>query len=173
MKIIETEWLNNNRNGPRPASRADLLSVLSNLKSILIRATLYDIVRETSISDVTLDTAVAEASGENAESVEKCRCPSGYSGTSCEVITKINYFSNVMSFNQQCDHIFRPVIIFSTARQTIAIRHLKAHVNGVLVVKMPNPANKQEPIKYNVTASQDTMANSAMILVSHIVNKYI
>lgn len=86
MKLLENEWQRIDRSGPRPASRADLLSALSELQSILIRATLNDIVRVTSISDVSLDVAVANGNVEALE-VEKCRCPSGYTGTSCEVRT--------------------------------------------------------------------------------------
>lgn len=91
VNLYESEWQSIERDGPRPASRADLLSVLSNLQSILIRATLYDFVRETSIGDVTLDTATSFEGDEEASAVEKCHCPSGYSGTSCEVCSLYIY----------------------------------------------------------------------------------
>lgn len=89
MLILENEWqrIVRDQYGFGPASRADLITALSNLQSILIRATLNDFVYETSISDVTLDTARSEKSELEASDVEKCRCPSGYSGTSCEVDT--------------------------------------------------------------------------------------
>lgn len=86
VKLLESEWNRINLSGPRPASRADIITVLSNLQTILIRATLNDFVFVTSISDVILDTAVSTVGDVEAKEVEKCRCPSGYSGTSCEVI---------------------------------------------------------------------------------------
>ncbi|XP_044727463.1 basement membrane-specific heparan sulfate proteoglycan core protein-like isoform X3 [Chrysoperla carnea] len=70
---------------PRPASRADILSVLSNIDAILIRATPFASTVDTYISDVTLDTALSVPSGQHkAVLVEQCRCPEGYGGSSCE-----------------------------------------------------------------------------------------
>ncbi|KAK9869716.1 hypothetical protein WA026_003454 [Henosepilachna vigintioctopunctata] len=71
--------------GPRPASREDILIALSSIREILVRATPTDTTQITSISDVTLDTAIDPYTTEGkATSVEVCRCPIGYEGSSCE-----------------------------------------------------------------------------------------
>lgn len=86
VRLVESEWQSTDRNsGLRPASRADLLTVLSGLQSVLVRATLHDEVSETYISDVSLETAVTSPSDQTAAEVEKCHCPAGYRGSSCEV----------------------------------------------------------------------------------------
>lgn len=86
VRFIEIEWQSVDRNGPRPASRADLLTVLSDLQYILIRASLNETVHEVQISDVSLDTAVQQQTGQKlVDDVEVCVCPVGYRGTSCEV----------------------------------------------------------------------------------------
>lgn len=82
----ETEWQNIDRGGPKVASRAEFLSVLSNLESILVRASLKEGVSLVSLSDVWLDTAVPQNTGQElVRDIEMCRCPQGYTGTSCEV----------------------------------------------------------------------------------------
>lgn len=87
VPLIETEWQNLHRSGLRPTSRNDLLTVLSNIETILVRATLKEITSKSSISDVALDTAVPSRTAQGiAEGLELCRCPSGYHGPSCEVI---------------------------------------------------------------------------------------
>lgn len=56
------------------------------MDSILIRATLKEGVSEVALSDVSLDTAVQQQTGQEiVNDVELCRCPEGYTGTSCEV----------------------------------------------------------------------------------------
>lgn len=85
-RLKETEWRSIDNAGPRIASRADLLTVLSNLEMILVRATLKEGVSQVHFSDVALDTAVQQHTGQSLVSdVEICRCPEGYTGTSCEV----------------------------------------------------------------------------------------
>lgn len=86
VKFVENEWLNTDRSGSRAVSRADLLTVLSNLQSVLVRATLRHSVSQTFISDVSMDTAVKQQTQQPiVEDIESCVCPSGYRGTSCEV----------------------------------------------------------------------------------------
>lgn len=86
-RLRETEWQTSERTGgPKVASRAELLTVLSNLESILIRATVREGASEAHISDVSLDTAVPQNTGQDpVPDVETCRCPEGYTGSSCEV----------------------------------------------------------------------------------------
>ncbi|XP_070509903.1 basement membrane-specific heparan sulfate proteoglycan core protein isoform X20 [Chironomus tepperi] len=85
VTLIESEFQTTTRSGPRPATRADLLTVLSNVDNILIRASIRSYTSESRISDIILDTAVRQptASGRVID-VEVCRCPPGYRGSSCE-----------------------------------------------------------------------------------------
>ncbi|XP_055304959.1 basement membrane-specific heparan sulfate proteoglycan core protein isoform X6 [Sitodiplosis mosellana] len=83
--IKESDWQSIDQGGPRVASRADLLTVLSNLETVLVRATLKEGVSQVHLSDVVLDTAVPQNTGQiPVNDVEICRCPEGYTGTSCE-----------------------------------------------------------------------------------------
>ncbi|XP_026298188.1 basement membrane-specific heparan sulfate proteoglycan core protein isoform X17 [Apis mellifera] len=81
----ESEWKRLTTEGPRVTSRIDLMTVLSNLEAILVRATHSEWMTATYISDISLDTAVEHQTGnKRAIQVEVCRCPTGYVGTSCE-----------------------------------------------------------------------------------------
>ncbi|XP_012342709.1 basement membrane-specific heparan sulfate proteoglycan core protein isoform X12 [Apis florea] len=81
----ESEWKRLTTEGPRVTSRIDLMTVLSNLEAILVRATHSEWMTATYISDISLDTAVEHQTGnKRAIQVEVCRCPTGYIGTSCE-----------------------------------------------------------------------------------------
>lgn len=72
-------------------TRADLMFVLSNIDTILIRASLTSDISSIQLSAITLDTTV-ERLGSGYEddryarvsTVENCHCPVGYTGTSCE-----------------------------------------------------------------------------------------
>ncbi|XP_057651520.1 basement membrane-specific heparan sulfate proteoglycan core protein-like isoform X5 [Diorhabda carinulata] len=79
-------WFRLDRNqGSRPASREDILTTLAKIDAILIRATQSSDTGTAYLSDITLDTAVEQNTGNaRASSVEVCRCPQGYEGTSCE-----------------------------------------------------------------------------------------
>lgn len=62
------------------------MKVLSSIEAILIRAIHASQTNRTYLSDVSLDTAVElETGSQRSTAVEVCRCPIGYSGTSCEV----------------------------------------------------------------------------------------
>ncbi|XP_026667400.1 basement membrane-specific heparan sulfate proteoglycan core protein-like [Ceratina calcarata] len=85
VPLRESEWKRLTTEGPRVASRIDLMTVLSNLEAILVRATHSERMSATYISDISLDTAVEHLTGNRrATQVEVCRCPTGYVGTSCE-----------------------------------------------------------------------------------------
>jgi Laminin B (Domain IV)/Laminin EGF domain len=91
IPFVESAWQTQNRNGPRPASRSDLLTVLSNVQSILVRASLRSYTSESRISDIILETAVKQRTQSGmVNDIEVCRCPPGYKGSSCE----------------QCDNLF-------------------------------------------------------------------
>lgn len=65
-----------------------MLTVLSNLEHILIRATTKESTSVSRLSDITLGTAIPTRTPYPAVEVEMCRCPPGYRGTSCEVRAK-------------------------------------------------------------------------------------
>lgn len=69
-----------------PATREHLLMVLADLDDILIRASYHTVMRSSSISGVSMETAVTYFTGlERAVDVEQCYCPPGYRGLSCQV----------------------------------------------------------------------------------------
>lgn len=85
-RLVESEWQSTDRNGPKVLSKSDFLTILSNIERILIRANVHSEDQLAHVSDVALDTAVQQQTGqESVEDIEVCRCPEGYSGTSCEV----------------------------------------------------------------------------------------
>ncbi|XP_044579347.1 basement membrane-specific heparan sulfate proteoglycan core protein isoform X6 [Cotesia glomerata] len=94
VPLRETEWRRLSTEGPKSASRSDLMVVLSNLETILVRASYSEGMIDSFISDISLDTAVENPTGNRrATQVEACRCPQGYSGTSCESCAR-GYYRN-------------------------------------------------------------------------------
>ncbi|XP_065689371.2 laminin subunit alpha-2 isoform X1 [Patagioenas fasciata] len=71
----------------RPVSREDFLNVLYDVHYILIKATHGNIMRQSRISEISMEVAEGgTVSGvtPQAHLIEKCDCPLGYSGLSCE-----------------------------------------------------------------------------------------
>ncbi|XP_011640582.1 basement membrane-specific heparan sulfate proteoglycan core protein isoform X5 [Pogonomyrmex barbatus] len=92
VPLKEHEWRRLTTEGPRSASRTDLMIVLSNLEAILVRASHSERMTATYISDISMDTAVENVIGNRrATQVEACRCPTGYTGTSCETCARGYY----------------------------------------------------------------------------------
>ncbi|XP_058821183.1 basement membrane-specific heparan sulfate proteoglycan core protein isoform X2 [Topomyia yanbarensis] len=92
VPLLESYWTNLGSRGPYQASRSDLMTVLSKLDHILIRATVRDYTTRSSISDIVLGTAVNMRTDYGpADEVELCRCPPGYRGTSCEQCDELFY----------------------------------------------------------------------------------
>ncbi|PNF14537.1 hypothetical protein B7P43_G15031, partial [Cryptotermes secundus] len=87
IPLVENVWRRLDQvAGQKVASRADLLTVLSDVEAILVRASLSSQTRSTYISDVSLDTAVPQYTEQGlVTEVENCHCPPGYRGTSCEL----------------------------------------------------------------------------------------
>lgn len=84
--------------GPRPASREDILTALASIDAILIRAQQSSDTESSYLSDITLDTAVEQYTGQAKTSeVEVCRCPPGYRGTSCEACAS-GYYRDVNDY---------------------------------------------------------------------------
>nr|XP_050845973.1 basement membrane-specific heparan sulfate proteoglycan core protein isoform X24 [Vespula vulgaris] len=92
VPLRESEWKRLTTAGPRSASRTDMMTVLSNIEAILVRASHSEKMTATYISDISLDTAVENFTGHRrATQVEACRCPAGYVGTSCETCARGYY----------------------------------------------------------------------------------
>ncbi|KAM6279709.1 laminin subunit alpha-2 [Porphyrio hochstetteri] len=71
----------------RAVSREDFLNVLYDVHYILIKATHGNIMRQSRISEISMEVAEGGAvSGMTPQAylIEKCDCPLGYSGLSCE-----------------------------------------------------------------------------------------
>uniref|UniRef100_A0A672UXB2 Laminin subunit alpha-2 n=1 Tax=Strigops habroptila TaxID=2489341 RepID=A0A672UXB2_STRHB len=70
-----------------PVSREDFLNVLYDVHYILIKATHGNIMRQSRISEISIEVAeVGAVSGMTPQAylIEKCDCPLGYTGLSCE-----------------------------------------------------------------------------------------
>ncbi|XP_041762389.1 basement membrane-specific heparan sulfate proteoglycan core protein isoform X4 [Anopheles merus] len=91
VPLVEHNWIVINRRNSYPASRGDMLTVLSNLEHILIRATTKESTSVSRLSDITLGTAIPTRTPYPAMEVEMCRCPPGYRGTSCEQCEDLHY----------------------------------------------------------------------------------
>ncbi|XP_060913968.1 basement membrane-specific heparan sulfate proteoglycan core protein isoform X1 [Labrus mixtus] len=78
----ESAW---RRADGQPCTREHLLMALADVTLFMIRASYADKMAETSISDIKMDIAVPQSTGnERALEVEECACPQGYRGPSCQ-----------------------------------------------------------------------------------------
>lgn len=87
VKLREDMWKNRHQS-QKYVDRQSLMIALQNLQAIFVRGTFIDQISEASISDASMDFAVAENSSAShstmAVGVEACDCPSGYAGSSCQ-----------------------------------------------------------------------------------------
>ncbi|XP_039603409.1 laminin subunit alpha-2 isoform X4 [Polypterus senegalus] len=70
-----------------PLTREDFMNVLYNIEYILIKASYGNLMRQTRISEISMEVAEEGKSlreSEHAYQIEQCDCPPGYSGLSCE-----------------------------------------------------------------------------------------
>jgi laminin alpha 3/5 len=67
-----------------PVTREQLMMVLQNIEALQIRGSFYTQIIQAQLSDVRMDIATPDGSGEVASNVEQCYCPPNYKGTSCE-----------------------------------------------------------------------------------------
>ncbi|XP_069893790.1 basement membrane-specific heparan sulfate proteoglycan core protein isoform X4 [Dipodomys merriami] len=69
----------------QPATREHLLMALAGIDALLIQASYTQQPAESRVSDISMDVAVPENTGQDpALEVEQCTCPSGYRGPSCQ-----------------------------------------------------------------------------------------
>ncbi|XP_034151976.1 basement membrane-specific heparan sulfate proteoglycan core protein isoform X5 [Esox lucius] len=82
IKFTEENW---QHSSGHPVSREDLMMTLADLQSVTIRTVYDQHMVSVALSDIAMDTtAVGHNVLGQAEGVEECRCPPGYSGLSCE-----------------------------------------------------------------------------------------
>ncbi|XP_023578281.1 basement membrane-specific heparan sulfate proteoglycan core protein isoform X8 [Octodon degus] len=69
----------------QPATREHMLMALAGIDALLIRASHTQRPAESRVSDISMDVAVPEVTGQDpALEVEQCTCPAGYRGPSCQ-----------------------------------------------------------------------------------------
>uniref|UniRef100_A0A673MXM5 Laminin subunit alpha-2-like n=1 Tax=Sinocyclocheilus rhinocerous TaxID=307959 RepID=A0A673MXM5_9TELE len=86
IDITEHEWKNSD---DRSMSREDFMDVLFHVEYILIKASHGSVMRHSRISEITLEVAEVGTPSQDSEiahQIEKCDCPLGYAGLSCEVM---------------------------------------------------------------------------------------
>lgn len=166
VPLVEGQWRNVQRSGVHMATRFDILSVLSNIESILIRATLHENTEEMSIGDIILGTAVSSARGSSRTTdVEVCSCPAGYTGNSCEV-RNFEYKTIQKIHTQNCIQLSRLVLRCSTATSMIEPRIVQVLAAAVRARQMPSPANWTPVDAWCATASPASSVR-VVIRVSH------
>ncbi|XP_046676227.1 laminin subunit alpha-1 isoform X3 [Homalodisca vitripennis] len=82
VQLVETGWY---ELGGGPVTRPLLLSVLANIKYLLLRAKFHTDQVEGSLAFASMETGVLGLGGTAVGYVEQCHCPVGYKGLSCEL----------------------------------------------------------------------------------------
>ncbi|KAM5247632.1 basement membrane-specific heparan sulfate proteoglycan core protein isoform 2-T2 [Ctenodactylus gundi] len=82
VQLSEEHWVHESG---QPVQRAEMLQVLQSLEAVLIQTVYNAKMASVGLSNITMDTTVTYPTIHgHAHSVEQCRCPTGYSGLSCE-----------------------------------------------------------------------------------------
>ncbi|XP_040821585.1 laminin subunit alpha-2 [Ochotona curzoniae] len=89
IEMTEKEWkyYGDDPRISRTVTREDFLNVLYDIHYVLIKATYGNIMRQSRISEISMEVAEPgqiTAATPPAHLIEKCDCPPGYSGLSCE-----------------------------------------------------------------------------------------
>ncbi|XP_016060358.1 PREDICTED: laminin subunit alpha-2 [Miniopterus natalensis] len=92
IEMTEKEWkyYGDDPRVSRTVTREDFLNVLYDIHYILIKATYGNVMRQSRISEISLEVAeqgTVTAVTPAAHLIERCDCPPGYSGLSCETCT--------------------------------------------------------------------------------------
>ncbi|XP_039586057.1 laminin subunit alpha-3-like isoform X1 [Passer montanus] len=85
-----------------PVSREELLTILSRLDGLHIRALYFTETQRLTLGEVGLEEATSEGSGSVALSVETCACPPEYAGDSCQECSIGFYRENKGIFAGRC-----------------------------------------------------------------------
>ncbi|KAI1897462.1 hypothetical protein AGOR_G00083530 [Albula goreensis] len=84
IDMTEHDWKHSNN---RVMTREDFMDILFHIEYVLIKASHGNLMRHSRISEISLEVAEAgtpSVESERAHQIEKCDCPTGYSGLSCE-----------------------------------------------------------------------------------------
>ncbi|GFO45203.1 basement membrane-specific heparan sulfate proteoglycan core protein, partial [Plakobranchus ocellatus] len=82
--LTETSFQDATRNSGR-LTRERMMTVLADLDAVLIRVTYHKKMTSVTLRDLSMDMAVPSPTGQDrAPEVERCTCPEGYSGLSCQ-----------------------------------------------------------------------------------------
>lgn len=89
IEMTEKEWkyYGDDPRISRTVTREDFLDILYDIHYILIKATYGNVVRQSRISEISMEVAEPGhvlAGSPPAHLIERCDCPPGYSGLSCE-----------------------------------------------------------------------------------------
>ncbi|XP_069463573.1 laminin subunit alpha-2 isoform X3 [Ambystoma mexicanum] len=87
IEMTEHEWKYMGSVDGRPVTREDFMDVLFDIQYVLIKASYGNIMRQSRVSEILMEVAVegpVSTMSPEAHLVEKCDCPPGYSGLSCE-----------------------------------------------------------------------------------------
>ncbi|XP_028622252.1 laminin subunit alpha-2 [Grammomys surdaster] len=89
IEMTEKEWkyYGDDPRISRTVTREDFLDILYDIHYILIKATYGNVVRQSRISEISMEVAKpghVSAVSPPAHLIERCDCPPGYSGLSCE-----------------------------------------------------------------------------------------
>ncbi|XP_061425546.1 LOW QUALITY PROTEIN: laminin subunit alpha-2 [Lethenteron reissneri] len=87
VALVEYNWKYFSGGSEHAVSRSDFLSVINDIDYILIRASHGRQMRQSRISGIALEVGVEEngnSLSERARQIERCVCPTGYSGLSCQ-----------------------------------------------------------------------------------------
>ncbi|XP_008118175.2 laminin subunit alpha-1 isoform X1 [Anolis carolinensis] len=86
--MMESAWKYFNSVSDESVSHSDFMSVLSNVEYILIKASYGQGLQQSRISNISMEIAVraddAPFISDTAHHIEKCLCPTGYAGLSCQ-----------------------------------------------------------------------------------------
>nr|XP_060631057.1 laminin subunit alpha-1 [Anolis sagrei ordinatus] len=86
--MMESAWKYFNSVSDESVSHSDFMSVLSNVEYILIKASYGQGLQQSRISNISMEIAVrandAPFISDTAHYIEKCLCPTGYAGLSCQ-----------------------------------------------------------------------------------------